>query len=317
MSDAERITVAVEDAGQRLDSYLAHRLAESSRAQIQRAIENGDITVNDADSKSSYKVRPGDEIFVEIPPSLPLDAVAEAIPLNILFEDEHLIVVNKPAGMVVHPGAGITTGTLANALVYHFGEQQSPGESHRPGIVHRLDVGTSGLIVVARTDLALQRLSEQFAERKVRKVYSALVFGTVSATEGVIDKPIGRDPKNRVKMSVRPEGSGRNALTLYRVHDRFADFTLLDVEIKTGRTHQIRVHLAFIRHPVVGDFLYDNGRGRNLSNAPLRGAINHLGRPFLHAASLSFTHPITEKAMSFTADLPPELRDFLAKLKHG
>jgi 23S rRNA pseudouridine1911/1915/1917 synthase len=315
MSDAERITVAVEDAGQRLDSYLAHRLSGSSRAQIQRAIENGDITVNEADSKSSYKVRPGDEVFIEIPPSLPLDAVGEAIPLNIVFEDEHLIVVNKPAGMVVHPGAGIASGTLANALVYHFGEHQSPGESHRPGIVHRLDVGTSGLIVVARTDLALQRLSEQFAERKVKKTYTALIFGTVSTTEGVIDQPIGRDPKNRVKMSVRPVGSGRSALTLYRVLDRLSDFTLLEVEIKTGRTHQIRVHLAFIKHPVVGDALYDNGRGRNLANAPIRGAINHLGRPFLHASSLSFTHPVTGEQMSFKADLPAELKDFLSRLR--
>jgi 23S rRNA pseudouridine1911/1915/1917 synthase len=317
MSDAQRITVPEEDRGQRLDSYLAHRITDASRAQIQRAIDTGDITVNDDDTKASYKIRPGDEISVDIPPSIPLEAVAEPIPLNIVFEDDHLIVVNKPAGMVVHPGAGITSGTLANALVYHFGQQHSPGDGHRPGIVHRLDVGTSGLIVVARTDVALQRLSEQFAERKVRKVYAALVFGVVKADGGTIDQPIGRDPKNRVKMSVRPEGSGRNALTLYRIHDRYADFTLLDVEIKTGRTHQIRVHLAHLKHPVVGDYLYDAGRGRNLSNAPLRGAINHLGRPFLHAASLSFLHPVTDSPMSFTAELPGELLNFLAKLKQS
>jgi 23S rRNA pseudouridine1911/1915/1917 synthase len=217
--------------------------------------------------------------------------------------------------MVVHPGAGINSGTLANALVFHFGELKSPGESHRPGIVHRLDVGTSGLIVVAKTDLALQKLSEQFAERRVQKMYSSLVFGIVAGERGTIDEPIGRDPKNRVKMTVRPEGSGRAALTTYIVRERFPAFTRLDVEIKTGRTHQIRVHLAHIKHPVVGDTGYDSGRGRNLTNAPMRGAVQHLGRPFLHASSLSFTHPVSGEAMAFAAELPDELVNFLEKLR--
>ncbi len=314
MRDASSITVSTDGVGQRLDAYLAHRIEEASRAQIQRAIDSGDITVNDEEAKASYKLRLGDEINVEFPPTLPLEAAPECIPLNILFEDDHLIVINKPAGMVVHPGAGITSGTLANALVYYFGQLAPVGDRLRPGIVHRLDVGTSGLIVVAKTDQALQNLSEQFAERRVKKIYLALVYGTVASQEGQIDDPIGRDPRNRVKMSVRPVGSGRPALTFYRVRQRFPGFTLLEVEIKTGRTHQIRVHFAHLRHPVVGDTGYDNGRGKNLINAVLRGAISHLGRPFLHAASLSFTHPKSGEPMSFAVGLPDELVRFLERL---
>ncbi|MEP7272704.1 MAG: RluA family pseudouridine synthase [Acidobacteriota bacterium] len=317
MTEEHSITVVAAESGQRLDAYLTERIEATSRAQIQRAIESGDITVNDADSKASYKVRPGDEIHVEIPPSLPLEAAAEDIRLNILFEDDHLIVINKPAGMVVHPGAGITSGTLANALVHHFGQLTPGADRLRPGVVHRLDVGTSGLIVVAKTDNALQRLSEQFAERQVRKAYIALVFGTVTPEQGKIDDPIGRDPHHRVKMSVRPPGSGRTALTHYRVRERFPGFTLLDVEIKTGRTHQIRVHLAHLRYPVVGDTGYDNGRGKNFSDSALRGMIAHLGRPFLHAASLAFTHPKSGEPMSFELGLPVELLEVLERLRQS
>lgn len=315
MSSDTSITVAKDESGTRLDAYLVQRIDDVSRAQIQRAIENGDITVNDLDSKASYKVRSGDEIQVDIPPLLPLLATPEDIPLDIVFEDDHLIVINKPAGMVVHPGAGITTGTLANALVHYLGQGDAEDRGYRPGIVHRLDVGTSGLIVVAKTDVVLQRLSEQFAERQVGKSYIALVFGALKADEGEISEPIGRDPLHRVKMSVRPPGSGRSALTRYRVREHFRDFTLLDVEIKTGRTHQIRVHMAHIRHPVVGDTGYDNGRGRNFADGPWRGIISRLGRPFLHAASLNFTHPITGALMSFDQPLPSELQAILERLR--
>jgi 23S rRNA pseudouridine1911/1915/1917 synthase len=304
-------TVASEEAGMRLDVFLATRLEATSRAQIQRAIESDEISVNDRPSKASYKVHTADLIEGEIPPATPLVAEPEPIPLQIVYEDAELIVVNKPAGMVVHPGAGIRSGTLANALVYHF-NSASVGDPLRPGIVHRLDVGTSGLIVAAKTERAHLDLATQFADRQVEKLYLALVYGTVLQNEGRIEANIGRDPHQRVKMAVRPAGKGRAALTLYRVRERRADFTLLEVEIKTGRTHQIRVHLASIKHPVVGDETYDRGRGRTLKDPRLRAKVTALGRPFLHAAHLAFAHPVSGQKMQFSADLPSELSDFLA-----
>ena len=315
MNDASILIVGESESGQRLDTYLAGKLESVSRAQIQRAIENGDVTINDSQSKSSYRIRAADEIQFEITPAAPLEAVAEEIPLEIVFEDEDVIVINKPAGMVVHPGAGITSGTLANALVYYFGQIAPPGSGLRPGIVHRIDVGTSGLVVVAKTDHALHNLSEQFAERRVKKIYLALVFGNVAGEKGEIDQPIGRDPHNRVKMSVRPAGSGRAASTLFGVRERFVEFTLLDVEIRTGRTHQIRVHLAHLRHPVVGDTGYDGGRGKSFTDSRLRAEISRLGRPFLHARVLGFTHPKSGAPMSFEAPLPSELDGFLERLR--
>ena len=245
----------------------------------------------------------------------PLEAKPEDIPLNIVYEDGEIIVINKAAGMVTHPGAGVTSGTLANALVYRFQQQalQLPrrGGSSRPGIVHRLDVGTSGLIVVAKTDQAHLHLAEQFQSRTVRKIYSALVYGVVKEDEGKIEAPIGRDPRSRVKMAIRPAGSGRDALSLYRVAERLEEFTLLDVEIKTGRTHQIRVHLAHINHPIVADPTYQAGRTNSLKNARLRAAIAKLDRPFLHAANLSFTHPATGEWVTFSVPLPEDLQNFL------
>jgi 23S rRNA pseudouridine1911/1915/1917 synthase len=304
-------TVATEEAGARLDVFLATRLGTASRAQIQRAIENDDISVNDRPSKASYKVRAADLIEGEVPPATPLVADPEPIPLQIVYEDAELIVVYKPAGMVVHPGAGIRSGTLANALVHHFGKSEV-GDPLRPGIVHRLDVGTSGLIVAAKTERAHQSLATQFADRQVEKIYLALVYGNLTHNEGRIETNIGRDPHQRVKMAVRPAGKGRSALTLYRVRERREDFTLLEVEIKTGRTHQIRVHLASIKHPVVGDETYDSGRAKTLKDPRLRAMVAALGRPFLHAARLAFIHPESGKKMEFTAELPTELSRFLA-----
>ncbi len=315
MNDASILIVGEAENGQRLDTYLAGKLENVSRAQIQRAIDNGDVTINDSQSKSSYRIRAGDEIQFEITPAAPLEAAPEEIPLDIVSEDEEVIVINKPAGMVVHPGAGITSGTLANALVYHFGQIAPSGSGLRPGIVHRIDVGTSGLIVVAKTDHALNNLSTQFADRRVKKVYVALVFGNVAVERGEIDQPIGRDPHNRVKMSVRPAGSGRDASTFFHVRERFGQFTLLDVEIKTGRTHQIRVHLSHIRHPVVGDSGYDGGRGKSFSDSRLRAEISRLGRPFLHAKTLGFAHPKSGVPMSFEAPLPEKLEGFLGRLR--
>ncbi len=309
-------TVVAEAAGTRLDTYLASQITTTSRSQVRRAIELGKVLVNNQPiTKPAYEVSAGEEIQIALPVTPPLEAKAEAIPLDIIHEDDEIIVVNKAAGMVTHPGAGVSSGTLANALVYHFQQQalQLPrrGGASRPGIVHRLDVGTSGLIVVAKTDRAHLHLAEQFQSRTVRKIYSALVYGMVKENEGRIEAPIGRDPRSRIKMAIRPAGDGRDALSLYRVAQRFDEFTLLDVEIKTGRTHQIRVHLAHIKHPIVADPTYDAGRANSIKSPKLRAAISKLERPFLHAARLSFTHPATGEQIEFHAPLPNDLQAFL------
>lgn len=308
--------VPAEAEGTRLDTFLASQTTVTSRSQIRRAIELGKVSIKDQQiTKPAYEVRAGEEIFLTLPDTLPLEARPEAIPLDIIHEDDEIIVINKPAGMVTHPGAGVKSGTLANALVHHFNEQhlQLPrrGGASRPGIVHRLDVGTSGLIVVAKTDRAHLHLAEQFQSRTIRKIYSALTYGVVKDEEGKIEAAIGRDPHYRVKMAIRPEGIGRYALSFYRVAERFDDFTLLDVDIKTGRTHQIRVHLAHIKHPIVADPTYDGGRANMIKSPQLRAAINRLDRPFLHAAQLSFTHPASGEAVQFSAPLPTDLQAFL------
>ncbi|HMV50992.1 MAG TPA: RluA family pseudouridine synthase [Blastocatellia bacterium] len=312
--------VPPEAVGTRLDTYLAAQIPTTSRSQVRRAIELGKVFVNRQQVvKPAYEVSAGEAIQISLPPTQPLEAKPEAIPLDIVHEDDEIIVINKPAGMVTHPGAGVKSGTLANALVHHFNEQQLQlprrGGASRPGIVHRLDVGTSGLIVVAKTDRAHLALAEQFQSRTVRKIYSALVYGVVKDDEGRIEAPIGRDPRSRVKMAIRPPGEGRDALSLYRVAERFDDFTLLDVEIKTGRTHQIRVHLAHIKHPIVADPTYDAGRANSIKRATLRAAISKLDRPFLHAAQLRFTHPGTSEIVEFRAPLPEDLRGFLNLLR--
>jgi 23S rRNA pseudouridine1911/1915/1917 synthase len=307
------LTVPVEAEDQRLDLFLAARFNETSRSAIQRAISGGDITVNGKTVKPSHRLRAGEEIAGEIPAAPVIDAVPEDIPLDIVYEDEEIMVVNKPAGMVTHPGAGAASGTLANGLVYYLNRigRQPPrrGGASRPGIVHRLDVGTSGLIVVAKTDRAHLNLAEQFESRSVMKDYTAMVYGAVKDDSGKIEAPIGRDPRNRVKMAVTRDG--RQATTLYSVVERFDEFSLLDVEIKTGRTHQIRVHLAHIKHPVVADSTYGAGRANSIKSAKLRAEAGRLDRPFLHAARLGFAHPATGERMEFTAPLPPELRAFL------
>ncbi|HEX2492070.1 MAG TPA: RluA family pseudouridine synthase [Blastocatellia bacterium] len=307
------LTVPVEAENQRLDLFLASRFSETSRSAIQRAISGGDITVNGKTVKPSHRLRAGEEISGEIPAAPVIDAVPEDIPLDIVYEDEEIMVVNKPAGMVMHPGAGAASGTLANGLVYYLNRigHQPPrrGGASRPGIVHRLDVGTSGLIVVAKTDRAHLNLAEQFESRSVMKDYTAMVYGAVKDDSGKIEAPIGRDPRNRVKMAVTRDG--RQATTLYSVVERFDEFSLLDVEIKTGRTHQIRVHLAHIKHPVVADSAYGAGRANSIKSAKLRAEAGRLDRPFLHAARLGFAHPVTGERMEFTAPLPAELRAFL------
>ncbi|MEW6126810.1 MAG: RluA family pseudouridine synthase [Acidobacteriota bacterium] len=312
--ETQSITIENNAAGKRLDAFLALQLENISRTRIQRAIEDGDVLINQRTVKPSYKLRAGDQIEIDLPEPPPVELRAEPIPLEIIYEDTDLIVVDKPARMVVHPGAGIESGTLANALAYHFNELSGAAGRIRPGIVHRIDKETSGLLVVAKNDAAHIKLSEQFQDRKVFKMYIALVYGRVSQSIGDIEANIGRSPHNRLKMAVLRGGAGRYAHTIFQVVDRFNDFSLLKVQIKTGRTHQIRVHLSHIGHPVVGDALYSMGRENSVRDPLIKREMRLLNRHFLHAAQLEFLHPSTGELMKFESPLPAELTNFLALL---
>lgn len=314
-SDHESLTFRIgpDDVGVRLDAFLASHIQGWSRARLQRLIDAEDVLVNGKVSKPSYKLREHDELEVELIAPATTSFVPEAIPIEIIHEDDTLVVVNKPAGLVVHPAAGIQSGTLANALAYHF--QQLPNAaSVRPGIVHRLDRDTSGLLVVAKTDAALENLSDQFRARSVFKSYVALVHGRVSPDSGRIDQPLARDPSNRTRMAV--VRGGRSALSIYRVKRSFNRFTLLEVELKTGRTHQIRVHLAWLKHPVVGDETYGGGRDNTIQNPKVKSQIRSLGRHFLHAEKLAFTHPATGERVQFDSPLPTELSKVLTEIEN-
>ena len=314
------------DVGKRLDAFLTEKIENRSRSRLQKLIDDGDALVNQKQVKSSYKIRANDEIEVELTEFAAEIFEPENIPLEIVYEDEYLAVINKKAGMVVHPGAGVSSGTLANAIAYKFKIQNSKFKidgnldeqskiqnlKSKIGIVHRLDKDTSGLIVVAKSDEIHEKLSEQFRKREVFKIYVALVHGEIDENSGKIEARIAREKHNRTKMSVRKHG--RYALSLWKVKKRFEKFTLLSVEIKTGRTHQIRVHLAYINHPVVGDETYNSGRDKTVKDANVRKAIQELNRFFLHAEKLSFTHPKTEERMNFTAPLAIELAEFLELL---
>lgn len=313
-AEAQSLTVSEEATGARLDSFLASRLLEISRTRIQRAIEDGDILVNERTAKPGYRLRSGDRIEIDLPEPPPVALVPEPIHLNIIYEDDDLIVIDKPAGMVVHPGAGIESGTLANALVYHFNTLSDVAGRIRPGIVHRIDKETSGLLVVAKNDVSHERLSDQFRDRQVFKMYIALVYGRVSEARGEIEARIGRSPHNRTRMSVLRGGAGRAAHTIFEVARRYNEFTLLKVQIKTGRTHQIRVHMAHIGHPVAGDSTYGGGRENSIRDATIKRQTAALGRQFLHSAQLGFNHPRTGKLLEFVSPLPPELANFLALL---
>ena len=305
-------SVTKEDAGERLDAFLSHRIEGWSRARLQRLIEDADVLVNGRLAKSSFKLHQGDEIEVDLVSAPSATFVPENLPIEVAYEDDDLIVVNKPAGLVVHPAAGIESGTLANALAFHFQKLSKSSGPARPGIVHRLDKGTSGLMVVAKTESTHEHLADQFRAREVFKSYVALIHGQLEKDFGRIDQAIARDPRNRTRMAV--VRGGRPALSIYKVRQRFQRFTLLDVELKTGRTHQIRVHLAWLKHPVVGDEVYGGGRDKTVSDPRARSQIGKLGRQFLHAELLRFQHPRTGEWMSFVAPLPSELIELLNTL---
>jgi 23S rRNA pseudouridine1911/1915/1917 synthase len=305
------LTVEPEQDGLRIDKFLADEVAGHSRSQIQRLIEDGHVTLPRVRKvKSNSVVRDGDVVTIDLPAPIETDVVAEALPLEVLYQDSDVAVVNKPAGMVVHPGAGHASGTLVNALLHHLSDLSGIGGELRPGIVHRLDKGTSGVMVVAKNDAAHQELARQFHDREVDKQYIALVWGLVQQRKR-IDAPIGRDPIHREKISTRARRA-RSAVTRVTWARSIPGLSLLRVAIATGRTHQIRVHLNAIGHPIVGDALY-GGVHRRVPHG-LR-AVLRLERPFLHAERLAFAQPRTKEPLNFTAPLPDDLRSVLDALE--
>ena len=320
---ARELTVDAADAGRRLDQYLAAKLPAVSRARVQELIEQEKVHVDGKAAKTSLKLRGGERIEILGPAQrAPLRAIPERIPLDIVYEDRDLVVIDKPAGMMVHAGAGATDdarnrGTLVNALLHRFGSLSSVGGEIRPGIVHRLDRYTSGLIVVAKNDEAHRKLGIQWALRRVKKTYLALVHGWPVRTSGTVDAPISRDILRRTRMTTRRE-AGRSAVSHYVVREKFESpygkFALLAVNIETGRTHQIRVHLSAIGHSIVGDTLYGAPRAIPAIRAANMQPLS-LPRNFLHAAAIEFEQPLTEKKLRFESPLPNDLQEFLARLK--
>jgi len=335
MNELRTFDVPAESRGQRLDHFLVQQLADVSRSRVQMLIDQGGVRINGAAAKSSTKLRGGERIEVEgeAHPA-PLKAEPEAIPLDVIYEDKDLAVINKPAGMMVHAGSGKTNdarsrGTLVNALLYRFNKLSATGGDLRPGIVHRLDKDTSGLIVVAKNDKAHAALGEMFSSRRIKKTYIALVEGRLERDKGTITAAVSRDTIRRTRMTTRPNENARTAVSHYEVirklETRFGPFALIRVRIETGRTHQIRVHMSSLGYPVVGDTLY-GGAGQLVEKTPpqsgktagRRGSEEErlrLGRNFLHAARLEFTHPTTGKAMELEAPLPEELEAFLGRLE--
>ena len=286
----------------RLDAYIASKQSDLSRSNIQKLIDSGDILVNNSIKKMSYKVQEGDVIHINVPEAREANIKPENIPIDIIYQDNDIIVVNKPKGLVVHPADGNPDGTLVNAIMAICKDGLSGiGGELRPGIVHRLDKDTSGLLIVAKNDKAHRLMSEQIKNREVRKIYIALVKGVVAENEATIDMPIGRSTKDRKKMAVRKDG--KEAVTHFKVLKRYPSYTLLEVKIDTGRTHQIRVHMAEIGHPVVGDMVYSSGK----NEFGVEGQM-------LHAKSLDFKHPITGEQMHLDAPLPKYFEDVLDKL---
>jgi 23S rRNA pseudouridine1911/1915/1917 synthase len=308
------LTVTEKHVGKRLDIFITHYEPRISRNRIQTMINDGLALVNGRAEKPGYKVKLGETITLDLPEKKEFDVLPEPIPLYVIYEDPHIIVLNKPPGLVVHPAPGNYTGTLVNALLYHYGSLPSLGpgtrgsERERAGIIHRLDKDTSGVLVVARTQDALRSLSAQFKNRTVKKRYLALVVGVIKRGSGTIEVGIGRHVKERKKISVYTHRA-REAVTLYTVKERFRRATLIAVEIKTGRTHQIRVHMAHIGHPILGDSVYGGARAAKFNDS-------RVARQMLHAESLSILHPETGHPMTFSTPPPSDMMEIIEKLRN-
>ncbi|RJQ77962.1 MAG: RluA family pseudouridine synthase [Desulfobacteraceae bacterium] len=311
------LCVEVHEAGFRLDAFVAAHLPQSTRSQVAHWIRRGDVRVDHSQRKAGYRVKPGEWVLVRIPAAVPTQMIPEPIPLDILFEDRALIVINKPSGLVVHPSAGHASGTLVHGLLHHCPDLEGIGGEKRPGIVHRLDKDTSGVLLVAKNEHAHQSLARQFKERSIYKRYLALVTGTLKQSSGIIDRPVARHSSDRKKMAVVAHG-GREAVTLWRVIERLAGATMLEVELKTGRTHQIRVHCHSMGYPIVGDPVYGRRRAMTRSGQKNEPGITLLGqaqRQMLHAVQLRFTHPLSNELMSLEAPLPEDMASLLEDLR--
>ncbi|GFO56610.1 pseudouridine synthase [Geomonas sp. Red276] len=299
---------------ERLDSFVARSVPELTRSAALRLIESGHITVNGKSQKPSLKLKAGDAVSVEVPPPAPAEPQAEEIPIEILYEDPDVVVINKGAGMVVHPGAGNQDGTLVNALLAHCTDLSGIGGELRPGIVHRIDKDTSGTLVVAKSDRAHLSLAEQFKEHTIKRVYLALVYGSLKEDKGRIQSLIGRHPIERKKMSGKAR-HGKEAITHWRVVARYPEMTLVRLRLETGRTHQIRVHLSEAGHPLVADELYGGGnRLSGIKDQTLKQMVRTMGRHALHAKTLGFLHPVTGEYLEFDTELPEDMAGILAYL---
>lgn len=313
MEHHHTLTVPDEAAGQRLDAFLATQLPVLSRSALQRLIEEGQVLVDGRQPRCSTKLEGGEQVLVTVPPPVPSVPQAESIPLTVVYEDHDLIVVDKPAGMTVHPGAGVDSGTLVNALLAHCTDLSGVGGELRPGIVHRLDKGTSGLLVAAKHDIAHRGLAEQFSAHSIKRLYWAVVYGSPAEETGKISGIIGRHPTERLRLSGKAR-HGKLAVTNWRVLERFGAASLVQLRLETGRTHQIRVHLSEAGMPLLGDPLYpDGGRFNNLKDQQLKKLISGLGRQALHARVLGFVHPVSGQYLEFESG-PPD--DFAALLRY-
>lgn len=300
--NVEKFIVTDLDVNKRLDVFLTEKIEGKSRSYIQEVIDKEAVKVNDRIKKSNYKLKLQDEVLVEVPESVELEVEAEDIPINIIYEDKDVIVINKPQEMVVHPAPGNYSGTLVNALLYHCKDLSGINGVIRPGIVHRIDKDTSGILVIAKNDNAHNKLSEQLKEHTMTRTYLALVEGNIKVDEVTINAPIGRHPIDRIKMAIVKDG--REAVTHFRVLERFGDYTLVRCNLETGRTHQIRVHMAHIGHPLVGDAVY----GYKKQKFNLKGQV-------LHAKVLGFIHPATGKYIEFDSEIPIYFKELLEKLR--
>lgn len=304
------VSYKVEDSGIRLDVFLSAEHAEYSRSHVQKLISDGKVTVNGKARKANFKLSAGDVVEMEIPDAVEVEVLPEDIPLDVLYEDKDIIVVNKARGMVVHPAAGVFTGTLVNALLYHCTDLSGINGELRPGIVHRLDKDTSGVMVAAKSDRAHVSLAQQIKDKEAKRVYQAVVYGNIKEEAGIIKGDIGRHPVDRKRMAIVAE-NGKPAVTHFKVLERFGDYTLVECRLETGRTHQIRVHMTSIGHPLVGDPKYGTGQsGKRRDSFSIQGQA-------LHSKTLTLMHPVTGEELSFDTELPEDMQKILRKLRNN